>query len=354
MAKKMVKVAPFGYICGHASAAEYESLLLEKKQEFYASLLDEATYNKECERIIDSFQNDILMKGKPWHKRLIEMSRLQQPSWQEYIDSCEFRLMANYIVEGGVSNACNLQTAEDGFEYVCNDAKGLLIKEVSTAAAGVLAKNSKLDKSKGLRMEVWSKMYDICDKLQNLSFVSPNIHKAEQQIRSVLDEVLPKSGTISGSVREDLAEILSALVDPLKLSDKIDNQQPVFVVDSIAESDQQSLLAATIDNESGQVITNDEEETEIPETDSTEDVLAVSSEEAVAEECQIIPVMQVEEIQSTDFEEDSFDGLEEESISGREVVTEADEFISDAVDALEVEVMNLDGNDDDILASLGF
>ena len=218
----------FGFIVGHETAVEVEDWLFGKRDEFNAAILSEKTYNDECNRIIEALRSDPILKEQDWHASLVDASLRAQPSYEQYIESCEFEVYATYIGESGLSDTRKLRSAEDTFQSICKGTKGSLIEEISTTANKLLTKAHASPKDKGIKEVSWKLMYALCDKLSDLSFVSKNIGAAEEELRTMLDSKLPSAGTLHGMERENFLVVLSALVDPFALADKVDSGLPLF------------------------------------------------------------------------------------------------------------------------------
>lgn len=218
----------FGHVFGHEMSLKAEKRLSEFQAEFNAAIMAKEDYEARCKKIIDSFVEDEDLKAFPWYDRFIEAIVSSQPDWDDYYDACKFEFFPFYIGESGTTSAHKFESARDSFKEICEGTKGNLIFDISKSAKHIVDLAIKNGPEKGIKKVTWTKIISICDKLQSLSFVSPSISTVEKEIRGMLSKVLPNSGDLYGIQRENLISILSMLVDPFKLSDKIDNGTPLF------------------------------------------------------------------------------------------------------------------------------
>jgi hypothetical protein len=350
----MVEQKPFGYVCGHEVAGEREEFLLKKQREFYDSILDEDLYVAACQRIITDLTNDEVLKKLHWHGRLIEMAKAKQPCYEDYVDKCELEVLSHYIGESGRASTNKLKTAQDVFPSICKGVKGKLVSEISQVANEVMVNITKQTKKDSIQEKSWVRSYELCDKLKSLAFVSSNISVIENEIRSMLNSFLPKSGTITGQTKTNFLTLIGALLDPFVLADKVDNGEPLFKKEIFSEQTA-DLIKPVMDNEVVQEVTTSEispedlmgillVDDEVEEAQEIEPLPLIIIEEAV-EEIQVLPMVTAKEIQVT---------LEElEAISDEDpVATSADEFIDEFNQDQAGSIDELEG--DDLLSALGF
>jgi hypothetical protein len=326
----------FGWIAGHEDAIDLENGLSVIQSSFYSALMSEEEYNQKTSQIIEEFAKDPILLNSEWHSTFIEIAKMRQPCWGEYIAACSFDLAGNYIGEAGTISGNKMRSSKDSFDKIFTSTKGVLIKEIADFASTQLVKAyAARSKDHGVKEVTWKLAYALCDKLKGLSFVSPNIAKAESEIRSKFIQALPDVGSIYGITRDNYISIISALSDPFRLADKIDSGLPLFKVDD-----------SNLDMNSDETLALNYNETE-----TNEDVYEVT-------EIELIPVMEVEEI----IEASSEELAEEETIETLEALLEkepktansADDFISQSAEVVN-SVSDFSGlSHDDLMRSLGF
>jgi len=358
MKRSMVEQKPFGYVCGHEVAEKNEEFLLKKQDEFYASIMDENDYNEASKKIINDLRNDPMLKGLHWHDRFIELSEMRQPTWETYIESCEFIPKAHFIGAAGTASTLKLRTASETFSEICSGTKAALVDEISNVARDILTNIAKQKQDHLIQEKTWKRMFELADKLSSLSFVSPNIVAVETELREMLLSFLPNAGSITGQAKSNFVTILSTLVDPFALADKIDNQQPLFkevtlrgVVENL-DIEQQIESSSDLDIESDIAVeteTEAEAEAEVEVEAEVEEeamTLVAAEEDIFEEEITLLPVIEAVEVLVS---EDEFNQLDPNT----EFETSADEFINEFTDMDQTQVVDINDSDD-ILSALGF
>jgi len=335
--RTMVEQKPFGYVCGHENAIKHEEFLLKKQDEFYAAMMTEEDYNKECERIIHDLTHDPILMKEHWHDRFVELSKSRQPTWETYCESCDFNPKAHFIGESGSASTIKLKTANETFSDICKGTKEALVDEIAKTSHDILGNIAKQKQDNLIQEKTWQRMYELADKLSSLSFVSRNIAMVEQELREMLNSFLPKAGSISGHTKSNFVTILSSLVDPFALSDKINNQTPLFK--------EVTITGSIEDLEVEQAVEESKPTTSLKEVEAA--IAEADEEEMIVEEITALPVIDAEEILVS---EEEFNQLDENE--GYE--TSADEFINEFADMDQILNITEVGDEDDVLASLGF
>jgi hypothetical protein len=331
----------FGWVIGHEDAGYIEDELLVIKSAFYNSLMDEETYDLKAAQIIEALKQDPILIHQAWHSRFVEISQIRQPSWEDYINGCSFAVLGIYIGEAGTISSRKMKSAEESFQKIFTSTKGVLIEEISTFANAQL-KTAYASKSKGLGVKevTWRHAYELCDKLKGLSFVCPNIAKAEAKIRAKFIQALPESGLINGRTRDNYLTILTALADPFRLVDKVDSGLPLFKEEYFQPEEIGENLTLSLNENKA----------------NTHSLTAIKDAQ-VETEIESIPVMEVEEIEVSSKELkaiDSINSLEAliEKITTK--TTSADDFISQAAEVVASASLSSDLSYSELMSSLGF
>lgn len=277
----------FGFVLGHEKSIEVEEKLLKFQSDFNQSIMAKDDYDARCLKILDSFRNDADLKKYPWYSTFIDAIVASQPSWEKYFESCGFEIHPFYIGESGSTSAHKFKSAKDSFKEICRGTKGNLIQDISKTAMKVFELATKNGPQKGIKEVTWKQLIKICDKLQSLSFVSHEISNVEAEIRGILSKVLPNAGDIYGIQRENLLSILSMLVDPFKLADKVENGTAIFEnVDISLDFNSESKLKQNIEEvqdeliDSVAVLTATEENVRTEAIDDTDYLDAASGSES--------------------------------------------------------------------------